>query len=479
MNATPNGNDDPNDRRNGQNSPGDDDDDEEDRKPPAKEIHVMRNASSRKRRGRRFDNAYDSSSNLTQETSSISSWTSPFASARLPSQTTNATQTAVPSLAAATPFSMDQSPQRSLTPKKLANSTKKKQSNSLRNIQVVLSLWTSTILLGTAYFAYLILPAMALSTLAFMVVSSIAFLQVLYLSLQHLYNEAVVNGSGLGALLLPPALHELLTETTMHEYLSNSGPSTFDEYQYLALYFLPLTPAQRDAALARLAPHHQRRLHQPGLGQWVTQTDPWRWLVGNQRYYRERRGLLNSSAAAAPLHTVVEADADDSSSSSLGLDITADDDENNGGNHSSTAVRRLNLSEEASSSEGGAGAIVPANNNNNSTADEFNVLMGAVWTSTLSTVVYPFVTSLTQTLWPVATLSTSVVGVAAGVSWMVRGSRSSRNSSSWLVVLGGGATVVLSMVGARYGLQGSMAVLAPPRKDNDSNEDEGDVRNKK
>lgn len=452
-----NGNDDEgHDRDHGR---GQDDDDDDDRKPPAKEIHLVN--SAKRRRRRRMNNTFDSSSNLTNETSSISSWTSPCA--RLPSASSREEESLqettpskkqnfrLPSLTAITPFSTGKSSPQSIG--SLSKGGRNRQPASLQSFQVILSLWMSTLLLSVVYFAYLVLPVMAFSTAAFMVVSSAGFAQALFLSAQHLYNEAVVNGNGLGSILLPSSINEMLTETTMHEFLSGSESSAMDGYQYLALYFLPLSQQQRDAALARLAPNHRSRLHQPGLGQWImgANADPWRLLVGNRRYYRNRPLQLG------PMDTVIEAvDPDDSSSSSLGLDTTGDDTAS-GGLQDSAVVRRLSLGSEEEEPHHSDVALVPMGDN----PDEMDVIMDAVWTSALSTVVYPFMSSIYQTIWPVTTVSSSLVGMAAGFTWIVQGVRLNNNahsrresSSSWAVLLGGGATVVLSLVGARYGFRG-------------------------
>jgi hypothetical protein len=90
----------------------------------------------------------------------------------------------------------------------------------------------------------------------------------------------LMQGRGIGD-YLPTSLYEQLTQTSIHEFMSDR--STVDENAYMMLYFLPgLSRDQIDEYVGRLAPRHQELLHRRGLG-FLLGENFMRFLVGDQR----------------------------------------------------------------------------------------------------------------------------------------------------------------------------------------------------
>ena len=66
---------------------------------------------------------------------------------------------------------------------------------------------------------------------------------------------------------LPDSLRIYLTETSLHEFMSEG--TFFLDYRYLLLYFMPLTDEQLSHYISQLPPRHRDSLLQPGLGRMV------------------------------------------------------------------------------------------------------------------------------------------------------------------------------------------------------------------
>jgi hypothetical protein len=196
------------------------------------------------------------------------------------------------------------------------------------------------------------------------------------------------------------------------------------ENRHMLLYFLPLSDAQRDGALARIAPQHRNRLFRRGIGHAVLGETPMRWIMGERQLQQQSAQRSESSRAAAIDVSHVQDDAvadvvdtpprrgtgrldDDSSSASpdLGLLVTSSDLAGGFDEVQAASVsRRLQLSSPpvvAADEESRTTALVPRSINQNhnvvrppqaqedNAADdeddyqeqELQVLMDALWGS--------------------------------------------------------------------------------------------------
>jgi len=110
-----------------------------------------------------------------------------------------------------------------------------------------------------ALFVYMLIPtALLLSMILFGGVSS-AFLYQLAEITRWEFYRSVLEGRGIGD-YLPRGLYELLTATSLHDFLTDPDGifGTSEHLPYLMLYLIPgLTPEQLDHYLNRLSPTHQ------------------------------------------------------------------------------------------------------------------------------------------------------------------------------------------------------------------------------
>ena len=92
-------------------------------------------------------------------------------------------------------------------------------------------------------FLFMLLPYSALLALGLFVSSICALFYVFYRILMLEWNN-VIQGRGIGQ-YLPSSMYELLTSTTLHEWMTD--PTVWNEYRHLLLYFIPgITPEQLD-----------------------------------------------------------------------------------------------------------------------------------------------------------------------------------------------------------------------------------------
>jgi hypothetical protein len=113
-----------------------------------------------------------------------------------------------------------------------------------------------------ALFVFMLIPtALLLSMILFGSVSS-AFLYQLAAITRWEFHRSILEGRGIGD-YLPRGLYEVLTSTSLHEFLSDpDGIFGANEHlPYLMLYLIPgLTPEQIDQYVNRLSPTHQQLL---------------------------------------------------------------------------------------------------------------------------------------------------------------------------------------------------------------------------
>ena len=94
----------------------------------------------------------------------------------------------------------------------------------------------------------------------------LSFLYQVFQLMRSEYNRAL-EGRGLGD-MLPASWYESLVHTSFHEFMTDGAFAR--ENQHFLLYFIPgLSRDQLEDYLERLVPRHRRRLHRPGLGNFL------------------------------------------------------------------------------------------------------------------------------------------------------------------------------------------------------------------
>ena len=143
-----------------------------------------------------------------------------------------------------------------------------------------------------------ILPPVVLYTLLWIVISTVLMVQAFYTTLQEYYYHMVVMGPGLGSLLLPPSVYNLLTQESLHEFLTDEVMVL--EYRHLLLYFLPISSTQLRDLLRRISPQHQQRLQRRGeIGTMLLGESMMRIILGHTQYEQWRTRHSSSSGLAA------------------------------------------------------------------------------------------------------------------------------------------------------------------------------------
>ena len=118
--------------------------------------------------------------------------------------------------------------------------------------------------IGFVLFLVFFLPFAALISLALMMTSLAALVPVALSTLQTRYQLELEHPLGL-LRYLPESLRTLLTETTLHDYMTDT--TFLMENRHLFLYFIPgLDPDQLMGYIQQLPPRHRDALLQPGLG---------------------------------------------------------------------------------------------------------------------------------------------------------------------------------------------------------------------
>ena len=148
--------------------------------------------------------------------------------------------------------------------------------------QQVVLLSTITVLSNLVFWVFY-LPWQSLVALVVGTSSTCLLCLVTY---RHVLTEqwsVLVETTGLGRYLLPDAVYQQLTETTLDDWMRDT--TFFTEYQHLLLYFVPnMTPEQLDRYIDRLPPRHRYTLLRPGLGHLIFGQDTMRLLMGQTQY---------------------------------------------------------------------------------------------------------------------------------------------------------------------------------------------------
>ena len=128
------------------------------------------------------------------------------------------------------------------------------------------------LLLGSTFVGFILfliftLPFFALMSLALMAASLAALAPVASSAIRTRYQLEMEQPLGL-LRYLPDSLRVLLTETTLHEYMSDT--TFMMENRYLLLYFIPgIQPDQLMGYINQLPQRHRDALLQPGLGRFM------------------------------------------------------------------------------------------------------------------------------------------------------------------------------------------------------------------
>jgi hypothetical protein len=131
--------------------------------------------------------------------------------------------------------------------------------------QIYLLLGSTSI--GFILFLVFTLPFFALISLALMAVSLAALVPVASTTIRTRYQLEMEQPMGL-LRYLPDSIRVLLTETTLHEYMSDT--TFMMENRYLLLYFIPgIQPDQLMEYINQLPQRHRDALLQPGLGRFM------------------------------------------------------------------------------------------------------------------------------------------------------------------------------------------------------------------
>lgn len=149
-----------------------------------------------------------------------------------------------------------------ITPTTAASPSLRRQYQLLQS-QIYLLLTTST--LGLILFLFYALPLAAFISFTLMISSLGALFPVIRSTVRARYEMELANHP-LGLLrYLPESLRIMLTETTLHDFMTDT--TFMMEHRYLLLYFMPgLSPEQLGGYIDRLPPRHREALLQPGLG---------------------------------------------------------------------------------------------------------------------------------------------------------------------------------------------------------------------
>lgn len=181
-------------------------------------------------------------------------------------------------------------------------------------VYVQLIVYGSAAALSVVSFVYYILPTAALYSLLGILASSYLLGTTLVQQFIPMLHEQILTGRGLEN-WLPESIYVMLTQTSLHQFLTTPGSSS--EYAYLLLYYLPLTPDQLDFYLQRLGSRHRQQLHQPGLGHTLLSPSLMRFIMGEERYRLARANTITATNVerSGPF-TTLQAEPGESSSSS-------------------------------------------------------------------------------------------------------------------------------------------------------------------
>ena len=228
--------------------------------------------------------------------------------------------------------------------------------------ELVLLSGTAVLSLGT--FVYLVLPTTALVALG-LFLSSLAL--TVYTLQQAVVQEfqTAIQTTGVGRYLLPTWLYDMLTQQSLHEFMTD--PSFALEYRHLLLYFLPgISPERLHTYLQQLAPHHIQGLYRPGgVGHLVLGPTWMRILVGEegmptnqQQQQQQRIGSNNSNnddtVGLLPL-------PNNATPTRLLLNDSSNNNNNNNNNHIKADADTEN---ESVSIDSSAASTTPSPNNN-------------------------------------------------------------------------------------------------------------------
>jgi hypothetical protein len=148
-------------------------------------------------------------------------------------------------------------------------------------------------------------PPVLLSMLVFLAVV-VCFFYKLYQLLLWEYHR-LARGRGIGD-YLPSSIYEQLTQTSVHDFMSDTRNSYVNENAYLMLYMIPgLTHHQINEYVGRLSPRHQEFLHRQGLG-FVLGNGFMRLIMGDERLQSEQ-----------PMAAVEEEEDDDDTAAISGV----------------------------------------------------------------------------------------------------------------------------------------------------------------
>lgn len=172
--------------------------------------------------------------------------------------------------------------------------------------QAFLLLGTTSI--GFMLFLVFTLPFFALMSLALMTISLVALGPVATSAIRTRYQLELEQPMGL-LRYLPDSIRVLLTETTLHEYMTDS--SFMMENGYLLLYFIPgIRPDQLMNFINQLPQRHRDALLQPGLGR----------LMPSLMNSLVRTDTFNAIQDGGSFPLLLNRDGGDSTSSLLTLD---------------------------------------------------------------------------------------------------------------------------------------------------------------
>ncbi|KAL7547078.1 hypothetical protein ACHAWF_010394 [Thalassiosira exigua] len=178
-----------------------------------------------------------------------------------PSSITTAGETADSTLATNSPLRLSVRRRRSSRRPSASVPDLRRRYHLLR-AQIFLLLGSAVV--GLFLFLFYALPLAAFVSLALLASSTGALVPVAQSALRARYELEMEHPLGLTR-YLPAYLREMLTETTLHEFMTDDR--FFMEYRYLLLYFMPgLRPEQLADFIDQLPARHREALLQPGLG---------------------------------------------------------------------------------------------------------------------------------------------------------------------------------------------------------------------
>lgn len=179
----------------------------------------------------------------------------------------------------------------------------------------IFMLWGSVFTLSSSFLIYELIPMNVQVAFITIIISMIILIRNIYEILLRLYDRMIVNGNGIGELLLPSSLYQILTQQSLHNLLlfedNTADCVEIPIWMNIIIYFLPsLSNEQKIQYISRLPEHQRNTLYRDGIGYWIPiySDTIMRLILGNQRYEEQnnrhhRNNNISMTTAATTNHS--------------------------------------------------------------------------------------------------------------------------------------------------------------------------------